>query len=199
MTDVPTDWIAGCVDAHLALLADIDHLTDQQARQPSNLPGWSVGHLLTHLARNADSVVRRLDGAARGEVLDQYAGGLAGRAADIEAGAQRPAAELIDDVRTSAAACEASMIELPPEAWDAFSRSSRGVEESSRLVVFSRWREVAVHRGDLGLQDGPVPLPPTLVDAWLPAELTALPERTDPEALLRWILGRADAPELAPW
>jgi maleylpyruvate isomerase len=196
---VPTAWIAGCVDAHRALLADLEGLTDDDGRRPSALPGWSVGHLLTHLARNADSVVRRLDGAARGEVLDQYAGGVAGRAADIEAGAGRPAAELVSDVRSSSAAAERAMFELPPGSWDARSRTSRGVEESSRDVVFSRWREVAVHRGDLGLHSGPVPLPAALVDAWLPTELAGLPPRTDPAALLAWILGRGPAPELAPW
>jgi maleylpyruvate isomerase len=144
-------------------------------------------------------VVRRLDGAARGQVLDQYSGGVEGRAADIEAGAGRPATELVADVRTSAAAAERAMTELPPAAWDARSRTSRGVEESSRDVVFSRWREVAVHRGDLGLHPGPVPLPAALVDAWLPTELIGLSARTDPAALLAWILGRGPAPELAPW
>ena len=37
--------------------------------------------------------------AARGEVRDQYPGGLDRRAADIEAGAARPAADLVRDVR----------------------------------------------------------------------------------------------------
>ena len=54
--------------------------------------------------------------------------------------------------------------------------------------MLSRWREVVVHHGDLGL--GPVPLPEDLVAAWLPRELPRLAERTDPEALLAWIIGR---------
>jgi maleylpyruvate isomerase len=183
----PTEWIDGCRVAHAALLADLDGLTDVQAAGPSRLPDWTVGHLLTHLARNADSVVRRLEGAARGEVLDQYEGGRAGRAAAIEAGARRAAAALVADVRQSAAAAEQVMADLPTAAWDAPSHSSRGLVESSRDVVFSRWREVAVHRGDLGLHPGPVPLPAALVDAWYPA------------ALLWWVLGRGPAPTLAPW
>jgi maleylpyruvate isomerase len=195
----PTEWIAGCVASHAALLADIDGLTDDEARGPCALPGWSVGHLLTHLARNADSVVRRLEGAARGEVLDQYQGGLTGRATDIETGAHRPAAELVTDVASSAAAVERVMAGLPPSAWDGRSLTALGVEEASRDAVFSRWREVAVHRGDLGLRPGPVPLPPHLVEAWLPQELARLSTRTDPAALLTWILGRGPAPELAPW
>jgi maleylpyruvate isomerase len=195
----PTEWIAGCVAAHAALIGDLDGLTDDEARQPSALPEWSVGHVLTHLARNADSVVRRLAGAVRGELLDQYVGGIEGRRQEIEAGAGRPAAALVADVALSAAAVEHIMDTLPAETWDAPSRTSRGIIESSRQAVFSRWREVAVHHGDLGLRPEPVPLPPALVAAWLPLELAALPDRTDPSALLWWILGRRSAPDLAPW
>jgi maleylpyruvate isomerase len=193
----PTEWIAGCVAAQAALLDDLEGLTEAQARRPSQLPGWTVGHVLTHLARNADSVVYRLDGAARGELRDQYPGGLEQRAADIEAGAARPAAELVDDVRQSAAAVERSMSALPAAAWDAPSRTARGIVEPSRDAVFSRWREVVVHHGDLGL--GPVPLPPALVEEWLARELPLLGARTDPADLLGWIIGRGPAPVLAAW
>ena len=110
-----------------------------------------MGHLLTHLARNADSVVRRLEGAARGEVLDQYEGGLSGRAADIEAGAGRPAAELVSDVRSTAAAVERAMAGLPLAAWDGRSRTGarRGGNLTGRrvLALGARWRSTAVISG----------------------------------------------------
>jgi maleylpyruvate isomerase len=195
----PTEWIAGCRSAHADLLADLDGLTDSQARGPSALPGWSVGHVLSHIARNADSVIRRLEGAARGESLDQYVGGFEGRREEIEAGRARGAAELVADVRDSAAAVEDAMAAMPPAAWDVPSRTVGGRLEDGRAVVFSRWREVAVHRGDLALRPDPVPLPPELVEAWLPTELAALPARTDPAALLSWILGRGPAPAVEPW
>ena len=72
-----------------------------------------------------------------------------------------------------------------------------GVVESSADAVLSRWREVVVHHGDLGL--GAVPLPPELVDAWLPRELPHLAQRTDPAQLLTWIIGRGGPPTLAAW
>ncbi len=193
----PTALVDGCVAAHAALGASLEDLSDAAARGPSRLPGWSVGHVLTHIARNADSVVWRLEGAAQGELRDQYPGGLEQRKDDIEAGAGRPASELVRDVRKSSAAVERVMADLPAAAWDAPSRTSRGVVESSRDAVLSRWREVVVHHGDLGLT--PVPLPPALVDAWLPRELPRLAERSDPAELLAWIIGRGDPPELAPW
>ena len=89
------------------------------------------------------------------------------------------------------------MADLPDKAWDAPSRTSRGMVETSRDAVFSRWREVVVHHGDLGL--APVSWPPSLVAAWLPRELPRLAERADPERLLAWVLGRGEAPALDPW
>jgi maleylpyruvate isomerase len=193
----PAEWVAGCVAAQAALDAELAGVDDATARGPSLLPDWSVGHVLTHVARNADSVVWRLEGAARGELRDQYPGGLEQRQADIEAGAGRPAAELVADVHASSAAVERVMRELPDAAWDAPSRTSRGVVEPSRDAVLSRWREVVVHHGDLGLR--PVAIPPSLVAAWLPRELPRLPERTDPGALLAWVIGRGDPPLLTSW
>ncbi len=193
----PTALVDGCAAAHAALLASLADLGDDTARQPSRLPGWSVGHVLTHIARNADSVVWRLEGAAAGELRDQYPGGKEQRRADIEAGAGRPADELVLDVRRTAAAVDRVLADLPDAAWDAPSRTSRGVVENSRNAVLSRWREVVVHHGDLGL--GPVPFPPALIDAWLPRELPRLAERTDPADLLAWVIGRGDPPVLSPW
>lgn len=193
----PHEWIDGCLAAQASLEEAILGLDDAVARSPSRLPEWSVGHVLTHIARNADSVVWRLEGAARGELRDQYPGGLEQRRDEIEAGAGRPAGDLVADVRESSAAVAQVMAALPVEAWDAPSRTSRGVVEPSRDAVFSRWREVVIHHGDLGL--GPVPLPPSLVATWLTRELPRLGERADGPALLAWVIGRGDAPELAPW
>jgi maleylpyruvate isomerase len=193
----PHEWIDGCLAAQASLEAGLVGLDDATARAPSLLPGWSIGHVLTHIARNADSVVWRLEGAARGEVRDQYPGGLEQRRDDIAAGAGRPADELKADVRDSSAAVARVVAALPDAAWDAPSRTARGVVEPSRDAVFSRWREVVVHHGDLGL--GPVPLPPALVAAWLAHELPRLGARTDPSALLAWVIGRGEAPALTPW
>jgi maleylpyruvate isomerase len=193
----PADWVAGCLVAQQALADDLAGLSDDVARRPSLLPGWSIGHVLTHIARNGDSVVWRLEGAALGELRDQYPGGLEQRREEIEAGSSRAAPELVADVVRSSDEVARVMAALPASAWDAPSRTSRGVVEDSRHCVFSRWREVVVHHGDLDL--GPVPLPPALVDAWLPRELPRLAERSDPAELLVWIIGRGDPPELAPW
>jgi maleylpyruvate isomerase len=185
--------------SHAALLTDLAGLTDAGARAPSRLPGWSVGHLVTHLARNADSVTRRLAGAARGEVVDQYPGGPEGRAAEIEADAGRPADDLVADLRAAQARLESTADDLPAAAWDGLTRAVDGDERPAWRLPFARWREVEVHRVDLGLGYEPAAWPPELVAALLPEALAGLPGRTDPAALLAWALGRGGPPELAAW
>lgn len=196
---VPEREIAGCRESHRKLFDTLAGLTDELARRPSLLPGWTVGHVLTHIARNADSVLRRLDGARRDEVVDQYPGGEAGRAAEIEAGAGRPAAELLTDVTRSARAVDELSGSLPAEAWDRLTRSVSGRLSPASAVLRSRWHEVEVHHVDLGLGYLPERWPTDMVADWLPRQLSGLAQRTDPNALLAWTLGRALAPELAPW
>src|SRR6478752_9432859 len=104
--DTPGADIDLCRRAHARLSAVVATLDDDAVRSPSLLPGWSVGHVLTHLARNADSVLRRLEGARHDEVVDQYPGGPEARNAEIEAGAERSTDELRADVEATGAAVE---------------------------------------------------------------------------------------------
>jgi maleylpyruvate isomerase len=199
LTGVPATELAGCRASHARLDAALVGLTDEQARRPSRLPGWSVGHLLTHIARNADSVVRRLEGAERGEVVSQYEGGREGRAGAIEAGAHRSAAELVADVRSASAACDACCASVAPEVWGRPTIGLAGDESPATFLAFSRWREVEVHHVDLGLGYEPAEWPADLVAIWLPRLLDDLPDRTDPAGLLAWTIGRGAAPDLPDW
>jgi len=199
-TGRPTDAeLAALAASHRRLLATLEGLADDVARRPSRLPGWSVGHVLAHLARNADSVTRRLAGAARGEVVDQYAGGPEGRAAEIEAGAGRPAAELVADVRDSALACERAAAELPDDAWDRLGRSVEGDLHPVRRMLPGRIREVELHHVDLGLGYEPADWPPDFARAELERALAHMTERLDPGVFLGWLSGRGPAPQLPPW
>ncbi|HST85622.1 MAG TPA: maleylpyruvate isomerase N-terminal domain-containing protein [Kineosporiaceae bacterium] len=185
--------------AHQRLFERLEGLTDDAVRRPSLLPGWTVGHVLAHLARNADSVVRRLAGAARNEVVDQYPGGVAGRAAEIDAGAGRPAAELVADVRQSALAAEQVAATLPAAAWERLTRAVEGNLAPASAVLLSRIREVEVHHVDLALGYTPKDWPADFIQDTLARELPKLPNRADSAELLGWLIGRGPAPELPPW
>ena len=149
--------LTGCGAAHRRLINHLDALLESGTLNeatvgaPSRLPGWSVGHVLTHLARNADSHTRAIDGAVRGEVMDQYAGGVEGRSAEIEAGAARGAAALVDDVRTSIVHLETAWGRAGGINWQGAWRSPAVGERPLFELAFRRWREVEVHHADLGL------------------------------------------------
>lgn len=191
--------VEGARRAHAALDAVLDRLTEDDVRGPSRLPGWTRGHVLTHVARNADSVVRRLEGARENEVRDQYPGGETGRAAEIDEGADRDLTALVADVRRTSAAVDEICQALPDEAWSRMTRNLSGELNTASHVMFARWREVEVHLVDLDVGYGWDRWPRDLVDVWLPEVLTNLPDRSDPTQLLAWALGRADAPALGDW
>jgi len=142
--------IAGALAAQVALVDEFGALTDSHVRQPSRLPEWTLGHVLTHLARGADSHVRMLEAANRGEVAAQYPGGAAGRNAEIEAGATRSAFDLVADVVTSAATLQRCWAAMTTRGWEGEGESFSGPVQVSDLP-FRRWRETVVHHADLGL------------------------------------------------
>lgn len=195
----PTDEIEGCRQAHRVLLDRLSGLTDEQARSPSRLPDWTVGHVLTHLARNADSCTRRMEGAIRGEIADQYPGGYAARASDIAAGSGRSASALVADVRESAYRLETAWLAAPAEAWDRPGRDVSGAEQPVAVIPARRWREVEVHHVDLGLGFTPADWSEGLVASWLPRLMERLVNRTDERSLLAWMINRGPAPPLGPW
>ncbi len=202
--DVHAD-IAGATAAHGRLRATLSALDEATVRAPSRLPDWTVGHVLTHLARNADSHVRVLEGAMRGEHREQYAGGVEQRRADIEAGAGRPVAALVEDVTHSADRLEAVWVTATPATWAGYGLTAGTIWPSQELP-FHRWREVEVHHVDMGVGYEIADWPDNYVAAELPRALAALPDRlSDHDAkrrLLAWLLGRAERPGdlvIEPW
>src|SRR5436305_1853009 len=110
----PTALLAEVADATAQLLGSVERLDDEAVRGPSALPGWTRGHLLTHLARNADGLRNLLVWAATGERHEMYRDPAA-RDADIEAGAGRTAAELAADLRESGQRFGEAAARLTPE------------------------------------------------------------------------------------
>jgi maleylpyruvate isomerase len=203
------DDIAHLVAVHRRLEAAVHGLDDGDMRSSSRLPGWSMGHLLTHLARNADSVRRRAEGAMRGAIVDQYPGGYEGRAAEIAAGAGRPSAALLDDVATSNARLELVLARVPADAWAHLTRDVGGTERPLYELPCRRWYEVEVHLVDFG---DPVGLthehwPDEFVARRLPemrahAQQQPVPGSLSSREELAWLYGRlqrADLPAVEPW
>jgi len=199
--------------AHRRCVGALGGLTDEDIVRPSLLPGWTVGHVLTHLARNADSHVRRTTAALVGEMVDQYAGGITARAAEIDHGAARPAAAIVDDVRHSALAVEDAWRDVPEQAWTSRSRDANGQVRYLFELPGRRWQEVEVHLVDLGVGVGPEDWHDEFVEEWLPrtrermwaapaAAPSDYPDFDSPAEELAWLYGRLHRdglPEAPAW
>ena len=90
----------------------MDALRDNQVREPSLLPDWTRGHVITHMSRAAESLCRLLDWARTGVEQQQYPSADA-RARDIEAGARRSVQALAADMRATATLFDDTVRALP--------------------------------------------------------------------------------------
>lgn len=203
--------IDGVVAAHRLLEAHVAGLTDDVAHGASALPNWTVAHVLTHVARNAESFVRLLSGVATNIKVSQYEGGRDQRNGDIEVGASRDAATIVADVLETNAALESALATIDPSWWEREVEFMVGLGRAAD-VPWRRWREVAVHHIDLGFAYRWTDWPESYVRIELrrmtmlwssrkPMGLTALPS----EAMavgdahrLAWLLGRASIDGLEP-
>ncbi|MFW6689739.1 maleylpyruvate isomerase family mycothiol-dependent enzyme [Streptomyces sp. MAR4 CNX-425] len=198
-----------------SLLDRAARLDDDAVRAPSALPGWTRGHVLTHLARNADALVNVLTGRP------MYTSAEA-RDGDIDAGAPRPLAEQLHDVRTTAARLAATAADIPPDGWSARCELRGGVTDVMARIPFRRLVEVELHHVDLDAGytldqlphdfvareidfltarfDGNEQVPPLTLsapggDTWttgapVPSGASAVRVTGAPYALMGWLAGR---------
>lgn len=191
------------IAAQTALDAWLAAMPEHDPAAPSRLPGWTLGHVLTHLARNADSQIRMLSGQP------QYPDGAAQRDGDIAAGAARPWGELLADL----AAAQAALADFWPRVDDWSLIADQGVRPRPYAQLpLIRWREVEVHRADLGLGYTFADMPGEYVRrdlvlltmrfrATRPIGLTQLPPAAatlPPATRLAWLMGRTEIDGLAP-
>jgi maleylpyruvate isomerase len=194
--------LVSCARSHAALTGWLRALGAVEPARPSLLPGWTVGHVLTHIARNADSHRDLLDGRPQYPSVES-------RNEDIEAGARRSWTELVDDVAASAAALDARWASTTD--WTGTAAMLSG-SRPLHLLPLLRQREVEVHRADLGLGYGFVDMPGEYVRKDLrimemlwrarkPMGLTPLPDvalRLPPPIRLAWMMGRVEIDGLPP-
>src|SRR4051794_16326460 len=214
--------------AHLTVQTDLllvtaSRLDDDDVRAPSLLPGWSRGHVLSHVARNADGLSNVVRSAVTGQVTPMYES-QARRDSDVEAGAGRSAFELESDLETSAEELLGLLAEVPEDRLGLEVPSGRGPTVRVSSVPWVRTREVLYHHVDLGagftfadapdllLRAGLEECPPRLADAAPGVRVTAVlgdgaeqvltigdgavDVRGPAHAALAWLTGRSDGAEL---
>ena len=192
-----------CTASHQHLLAIADGLSDDDVRAPSRLPGWSRGHVLNHLRRNAIGFSGMCSAAMAGEIGLQYPGGVEQRAREIEEGAEDPAQVIVSRLRAAIYDLEAVWFRGDGTMWMGSGVVSSGATIPISDIPFRRMREVIVHMTDLDVGYGWEEWPDLYVRmelerqkmAWaashpmgltqLPAAVMALPDRQRVAWLLR--------------
>ncbi|GAA4816934.1 maleylpyruvate isomerase family mycothiol-dependent enzyme [Streptomyces ziwulingensis] len=209
--------LASLREATDRLLSAVGELHNGHVTQESRLPGWSRGHVLAHLSRNADALVNVLEGRP------MYVTAQA-RDADIERDAPRPLEAHLADLRQSAEAFQRAG--AVPADWSRTVTLRNGVTDSVSRVPFRRWVEVELHHVDLGIGYELEDLPDEFVEreteflaerftghpdvpsaglsdgtrAWRTGREAAHPAITvsgGPADLLGWLAGRRDGSGLA--
>jgi maleylpyruvate isomerase len=121
-TALSLDWVRqgqGLLEERIA------SLDDEMVGQPSRLPRWTRGHVLTHVSRNADALVNLLTWARTGVQTPMY-----------------PSTASTQRFMEHATAMQAA-------DWAARVRSAQGRDMAASDVPWMRVREVWIHLVDL--------------------------------------------------
>lgn len=187
------------------LLGTVDALTDAACREPSLLPGWTRGHVLTHLARNADGLANLVQAARTGDGRPMYPGPPDARDRAIEAGAGRRLGDLRLDLAEAADLLLAAFADFPPEAQARPVTLRNGSTAYGGQLPLLRTREVEIHHVDLAAGYQAADWDPDFAARTL-GQLARLfrEDRDCPVGTLvaldrhaRWQVGPADRPELS--
>ncbi|MET9321366.1 maleylpyruvate isomerase family mycothiol-dependent enzyme [Streptomyces sp. NPDC003038] len=140
-----TDHVHDLRSVHEAtdrLLTAVAKLDNAALAGESHLPGWTRGHILAHLARNADALVNVFEGRPMYESATA-------RDADIERDAGRTLEEHLTDLRDSAA--RFLTVAKRPQDWSRTVELRGGVTDLAANVPFRRLVEVELHHVDLNI------------------------------------------------
>lgn len=142
------DGLAAVRRAGQTLHQIVDTMDDMAMHGQSRLAGWTRGHVISHLARNADGLVNLLSWARTGIEHPMYASTV-DREADIEEGAQRLAQVQREDLRAADQRFLAAAEDLAADDWSAKVADRRGWAVVASLLPWARLTEIVVHLVDL--------------------------------------------------
>lgn len=204
----PADVRAAFTAGQDRLRSLLPGLTEDALRAPSALPGWSRGHVLTHVEGVGLALARQARYALRGRQVEVYDGGRPARDAAIEAGHGRSAPLLRAALEEALDEVDASWSGVGAADWD---RPVRYRDGTLTTVAHAWWRELEIHTSDalLGptVADWPHPFCAHLVSYLsprLPADLQVTLTATDNDTTWSFGEGRpvtvtGHTTDLAAW
>lgn len=193
----PGALLETCRSSHRSITRAMEGMSEDDFREPSLLPGYSRGHVVAHLINKTRAHVLVFEGAAAGEVRRLHPVGHDPDAAATD-GSRRSSDAFSADLHDAFQDLERAWDTLADDLWDRQAVMMAG-PRAMHEVVAHHLRNVEVHHVDLDIGYGPSEWPAEFVEAELAKRLRGLPGRAGHGDLLAWLLGRAPAPELAPW
>jgi maleylpyruvate isomerase len=146
---MPRTVLAELGDAESRVLDHLESVGNEKwAADPSGLPDWTRGHVVGHLAGNAEGLQNLVTWVETGEITPMYPSREA-RAAEIERRSQLPWTDLLDEFRSLSADLTSRLeaAEGPLKVREVTLGSGSGVEAWELPAV--RMREVEIHHVDL--------------------------------------------------
>lgn len=152
--DIPT-LVDAVDDASTRLVTAVEDTIDTGGvtvfAAPSLIDGWTLGHVVTHLSRNADGLRNVLEGAEHGEQRPMYTS-REERDAEIEAGARLDTESIARDFEQSTRFFTEKILAVTDETWSA-PIDLRG-PTTADTILWARLGEVEFHHHDLGVDAG---------------------------------------------
>ncbi|HEY7874210.1 MAG TPA: maleylpyruvate isomerase N-terminal domain-containing protein [Actinomycetota bacterium] len=141
-------WLDDVHAAEERFKATVAGLDDEDLHAPSLCPGWSRGHVIAHVALNADSLVNLIAWARTGSEVPQYPSPEA-RDADIERHSRRSTDEHLRYLDEAAERFARAARDLPADKWSFPVRGIGGTWVPVERYRLGRLSEVEIHHVDL--------------------------------------------------
>lgn len=181
-------------------LTAIERIEDSDFALPSPLPGWSRAHVIGHVARNAEALVRLASWARTGVECQMYES-RDQRDAEVESTANMAPDELRRLSVDTAAELDAALAALDERTWAATVRTALGRIIPAAEIPWMRIREVWLHAIDIDADLEFAEFPSGVVDLLLDDTTGALSVRDGCPSLIlapgdrtrTWALGPESA------
>jgi maleylpyruvate isomerase len=128
------------ITAHRTFVAAVADLSHRDLARPTALPGWTVGHVIAHVADGGRAFANLTELALKGELTALFPGGLAERNGTIERLATSP--DLLAHLEDGMTRLEKAWSRATPEDSQRPVRFRNGTLAGT---VYTRWREVWIH------------------------------------------------------
>lgn len=193
----PTVTLGWMIEGTKHFLKAVEPLDSDALAAPSRLPDWSRAHVVGHVARNAEALVRLASWASTGVENPMYESSDQ-RNAEIESTAEISPEALKELLVSSASDLEAALSALDESAWAAPVKTALGRTVPATEIPWMRNREVWIHAIDIDADLEFADFPAEVIDLLIDDTVAAISQREGCPSLLLSPTDRSRTWKLGP-